>query len=366
MGILQVCRQQPVEEMEDEEGENPVVEHGMPLPIVEGFGLGVGTTSNGLTPALPISTEPNGIPVRAAPPGEVGDVAAEDEALLLELGPHVPEVAAPPGNVPVPTPSPPPSKFVLKPDIPPDIPNDGPPTAKHVVPFPVIPIVPAGAPLTPGDASSVAPMGIPVGGTGEPAAMPSGEVAPIPGVGLPIPPTCANAGMQPKSAACIAAINTRRILISIVRTMRPALQQKQRSGRLVSHNIGAVSAVSIADVRPTRAVRRAVPIITISVARPVTAMAVIAVESTSETAAHAGSTKVAPYARTAETATASAGKSTAEATNVAAAAEPAAHMAATTETATVSTPASPAARKRVSGESPGESGRRRQDDHSLA
>jgi hypothetical protein len=95
-------------------------------------------------------------------------------------------------------------------------------------------------------------------------------------------------------------------------------------------------------------------------------MAVIAVESTSETAAHAGSTKVAPYARTAETATASAGKSTAEATNVAAAAEPAAHMAATTETATVSTPASPAARKRVSGESPGESGRRRQDDHSLA
>ena len=92
----------------------------MPLPIVEGFGLGVGTTSNGLTPALPISTEPNGIPVRGAPPGEVGDVAADDEALLLELVPHVPEVAAPPGNVPVPTPSPPPSKFVLEPDIPDD------------------------------------------------------------------------------------------------------------------------------------------------------------------------------------------------------------------------------------------------------
>src|SRR3977135_1769844 len=105
---------QPVEEMEDEEGDNPVVEHGMPLPIVEGFGLGVGTTSNGLTPALPISTEPNGSPVRGAPPGGGGDGAADEEALLLELVPHVPEVAAPPGNVPVPPASPPPSKFVLE------------------------------------------------------------------------------------------------------------------------------------------------------------------------------------------------------------------------------------------------------------
>jgi hypothetical protein len=245
-GILHVCRQQPVEgmeyeveyEVEYEEGENPVVEHGMPLPVVEGFGLGAGTISNGLTPALPISTEPNGIPVRAAAPGDVGDVAADDEAPLLELVPHVPEVAAPPGNVPVPTPSPPPSKVVLEPDIP----NDGLPMTKHVVPFPVIPIVAAAAGLSPGDASSVAPMGIPAGGTGEPAAMPSGEVAPIPGVGLPIPPTCANAGMQPKSAACIAAINRRRIMISIVRA--------QRSGRLVSHNIGQRSGRSAITLTP--------------------------------------------------------------------------------------------------------------------
>jgi hypothetical protein len=62
------------------------------------------------------------------------------------------------------------------------------------------------------------------------------------------------------------------------------------------------------------------------VARPVTAMAVIAMEPASKAAAHADSTKVAAYAGTAEaathmhpteTATASAGKSTAEATNVA-------------------------------------------------
>jgi hypothetical protein len=226
----EIAVQQPVKDMDDEEGENPVVEHGMPLPIVEGFGLGVGTTSNGLTPALPISTEPNGIPVRAPPPGDVGDVAADDEALLLELVPQAPDIAAPPANdVPAPVPVPPPSKVVLEPDIP----GDGLPVVKHVVPFPVIPNVPAAAGLSPGDASSVAPMGIPVGGTGKPGAMPSDEVALIPGVGLPTPPTCANAGMQPKSAACTAITNTRRIMISIVRA--------QRSGRPVSHNIGAAT-----------------------------------------------------------------------------------------------------------------------------
>ena len=85
---------------------------------------------------------------------------------------------------------------------------------KHVVPFPVIPIVPVAAGLTPGDPSSVAPKGIPVGETGEPGVMPSGDVAPIPGIGLPIPPTCAKTGVQPKSTACIAAINTRGIMIS--------------------------------------------------------------------------------------------------------------------------------------------------------
>jgi hypothetical protein len=197
----------------------------MPLPVIDGDGMGVGTTSNGLTPALPISTEPNGIPARGRPPGDAGDVAA----LVVELVAQAPDIAALPGSdVPVPAPTPvpvpPPSKVVLEPDIP----DDGLPMTKHVVPFPVIPIVPAGAPLSPGDASSVAPMGIPVGATGKPGAMPSDEVAPITGVGLPIPPTCANAGMQPKSAACIAAINTRRIMISIVRA--------QRSGRLVDKN----------------------------------------------------------------------------------------------------------------------------------
>jgi len=49
-----------------------------------------------------------------------------------------------------------------------------------------------------------------------------------------------------------------------------------------------------------------------------------------------------------------------------ASAKAAAHMSATTELPAVSTPASPAARERVSGQSPGESGSRRQNDHGLA
>jgi hypothetical protein len=55
-----------------------------------------------------------------------------------------------------------------------------------------------------------------------------------------------------------------------------------------------------------------------------------------------------------------------------AATEPAAHMSATPETPAVSTPTTvstaetAAARERISGQSPGESGSRRQNDHSLA
>jgi hypothetical protein len=89
-----------------------------------------------------------------------------------------------------------------------------------------------------------------------------------------------------------------------------------------------------------------------------------------EVAAHLGmlTRKAATESRTSTGEMASA-KATAHAS---AAAEPAAHMSATTEPpavstpTTVSTPASPAARERVSGQSPGESGCRRQNDHGLA
>jgi hypothetical protein len=84
----------------------PIIDgNGPTVPIVDADALGVGTTTNGLTPALPISTEPNGIPVRAAVLGDVDDIVPVEEALLL-----VPQIAALPGNeVPIPTPIPPPS-----------------------------------------------------------------------------------------------------------------------------------------------------------------------------------------------------------------------------------------------------------------
>jgi len=53
----------------------------------------VGTAAAELTPRLPISNDPNGIPVRAAPPGVVGDVevGVDDEAMLLDPAPHIPD-----------------------------------------------------------------------------------------------------------------------------------------------------------------------------------------------------------------------------------------------------------------------------------
>jgi hypothetical protein len=53
----------------------------------------VGTAAAELTPRLPISNDPNGIPVRAAPPGVVGDVevGVDDDAMLLEPEPHIPD-----------------------------------------------------------------------------------------------------------------------------------------------------------------------------------------------------------------------------------------------------------------------------------
>jgi hypothetical protein len=53
----------------------------------------VGTAAAELTPRFPISMDPNGIPVRAAPPGVVGDVdvGVDDEAMLLEPEPHIPD-----------------------------------------------------------------------------------------------------------------------------------------------------------------------------------------------------------------------------------------------------------------------------------
>jgi hypothetical protein len=54
----------------------------------------VGTAGAELTPRLLISVEPNGIPVRATPPGVVGvvDVGLDDAAMVLEPEPHIPDM----------------------------------------------------------------------------------------------------------------------------------------------------------------------------------------------------------------------------------------------------------------------------------
>jgi hypothetical protein len=65
----------------------------VPTRLVVGNTLIVGTATAGLRPRLPISVEPSGIPVRAAPPGAVGevDVGVDEEARLLEPEPHIPD-----------------------------------------------------------------------------------------------------------------------------------------------------------------------------------------------------------------------------------------------------------------------------------
>jgi hypothetical protein len=210
-----------------------IVGTGPTVPRV-GDTLIVGTAAAELIPRLPISIDPNGSPVRAAPPGVVGDVdvGVDDEAMLLDPEPHIPDspevssipdvvdipdvadipdeldiadVAEVAGDV-VPTAIPPPSKLVVDPNID----DGGVPTVEHVVPLlgiEIVPVAPVGAGLMPGDAISVEPRGMPVGETVAPVPMPSGEVAAMVAVGLAIPLTCAMAALQTISAGRATAIS---------------------------------------------------------------------------------------------------------------------------------------------------------------
>jgi hypothetical protein len=139
---------------------------------------------------------------------DIPDVAEIDEDVDREADIpddiELPVVAAVAGDAD-PAAMPPPSKLVVDPNM-----DDGAvPMVEHAVPLPGVVIVPVtiGAGLTPGDAISVAPNGMPVGETVEPVPMLSGEVAPMLGVGLAIPLTCAMAGLQTASAGRTAAIN---------------------------------------------------------------------------------------------------------------------------------------------------------------
>jgi hypothetical protein len=194
----------------------------------------VGTAAAELTPRLPISVDPIGIPVRAPPPRVVGDVdvGVDEEAMLLEPEPHIPDspdvssipdvadiaddidipdVAVLPDIAPVagdvvPIAVPPPSKVAVDPNIV----EDEVPKVEHVVPLlgiEIVPVTPVGAGLTPGDAISVEPIGIPAAPTGALGPIPSGEVAPSEGVAVTAP-AWANAGLHSKGHA-IATIKKR-------------------------------------------------------------------------------------------------------------------------------------------------------------
>ena len=204
--------------------ESPVVGHGTAPPSVESGaeGFTARTSGGGLSPPTPNSVDPNGIPTRATDEGWPIPVGEEAEAAGPATEPLA-AVAQVPDTVPA---MPPPSKTVLEPDDVPTIPDI--PGVDIAVPekacgfepamvehdkLPPMPGTRGDVPdvigLTPGDASSVAPSGIPVGATGDAGPIPSGDV--MPSGDAPIPPTWAAAGPQPTSTAPKTTINKRDI-----------------------------------------------------------------------------------------------------------------------------------------------------------
>jgi hypothetical protein len=156
----------------------------------------------------------------------VGD---EAEAAGLPTG-----LLANPAQAPDAVPAmPPPSKTVLELDVP-MLEHDAVPPMEGTGDVPLV------IGLTPGEASSVAPMGIPVGATGAAGPMPSGDVMPS-GDG-PIPPTCAKAAPQPNSVAAIAANNKRVILGPPHEELAPAAPA-ERSNRAPGRDLVRIAAI---------------------------------------------------------------------------------------------------------------------------
>jgi hypothetical protein len=191
----------------------------------------------------------------------VGDVAvgAEEETMLLEPEPHIPDVpdvssipedvdiagdvdvpafdgvgipgtGRVPGSTAVagaeaPGVVPPPSYIALDPYI-----SKGEvATVEHAVPLLVVgmemvPAKPVGAGLTPADEISVEPNGIPVVEPVEPIVTPSGEVAPIVGVGMTESATCAIAALQTISAGKTAVITDSLALVLLLEFVSPILK----------------------------------------------------------------------------------------------------------------------------------------------
>jgi len=185
--------------------ESGLVPRGVSEPITGADGLGLRATDGGLMPPLPSSVEPSGIP--AGPTDEPGPIDEAAGADAVAAAAHAPGPFAA---------IPPPSKSAgldspgIELAMPADAPVIGPPTPADAgadeAPAHAAPIT-GDAPdvigLTPGVASSVAPMGIPVCPTGA-FGMPSGDVMPSAGSGATFMRACAWAEPQPKRTAAVA------------------------------------------------------------------------------------------------------------------------------------------------------------------
>jgi hypothetical protein len=171
-------------------------------------------------PPLPSSVEPSGIPAGPTDePGPIGEasggdaVAAQAPGALAAIPP--PSKSAGPDSPGIELAMPADAPVIGLP-MPADAPVIGPPTPADAdeAPAHVAPIT-GDAPdvigLTPGVASSVAPMGIPVCPTGA-FGMPSGDVMPSAGSGATFMRACAWAEPQPKRTAAVAI--AKRVIIA--------------------------------------------------------------------------------------------------------------------------------------------------------
>jgi hypothetical protein len=189
--------------------ESVVVSRGVSevIPVVDGFGLRA--TDGGLRPPPPNSVDPKGIPTMPTDePGPIDDATGGDAVADAVHAPDVLPAIPPPSNNVVPD----------NPSIEPPVPADAPavelpmPADAPVIGLPIpadaaivklagaddapahITPIMGDAPdvvgLTPGVASSVAPMGIPVCPTGA-LGMPNGDVMPNAGRGETLMRACA-------------------------------------------------------------------------------------------------------------------------------------------------------------------------------
>jgi hypothetical protein len=212
----------------------PTVE---PTVLAKGDTPAVGMGAAELMPALLISEESSGIPVRetALPALDEVDKGVDDALTLLEPDPHIPDIPAvsmaavgaesidvdeiagavpsraavlpaiaPVAGAAAPAAIPPPSKVAADPNIP----AGAVPTVEQTAPPFGMAIVPVEGPasgLTPEAGTSVAPIGMPVGETGDPAPPLSGDVPSSVGVGDGMAVICANATLPINKAGTTAA-----------------------------------------------------------------------------------------------------------------------------------------------------------------